>query len=367
MSAVDTNWAFCFIINSTPLSMATSIELSSLKIEKIIVHDIPRHKQNDFSIQPNYSEQESTITDGLRLFFKDKVVSALSSDKAFKISYDPESSSPISWQVSELLKEKGKQLIDISKAIAKHLYEIQVGVNAAGILVVIYGSINKFKTCVILKLERDQGAQLRLDPKTHSFNIQEVKDLMLTQKTKIFKVAMFISRDDFKTKFDGLIMDYQINVKQKKEVSTYFIDKFLGCKAFEDPKVTTKRFYNLTRTYIDTVDDQILKTKYIQDLNSYIQKNNNSLNPKEFADDYMKLSSHKNGYKDYLETKNFKFSSFPKDTQLIDNKVKRIAIVFENDVSIIGNKGAFDKSVKLEELENGKHRAEIISKIKRVA
>ena len=347
--------------------MATSIELSSIKIEKIIVHDIPKHKLNDYTNEPNYSEQESEVSDGLRLFFKDKVVAALSSDKAFKICYDSNNPSPVSWQVSEVLRGKGKDLVNQSKAIAKHLFQIQVGSNAAGILLIMYGSVDKHKTCMILKLERDQGAQLRLNPQTHSFNIQEVKDLMLTQKTKVFKVALFILRDNFKSKFDGLIMDYQINVKVKKEVSTYFIDKFLGCKAFEDPKVTTKKFYNLTRTFVDTIDDQILKTKYIQDLNSYIQMNNLSLNPKEFADDYMKLSSHKDGYKDYLESKNFKFSSFPKDIQLIDSKVRKISIVFENDVSIIGNKGTFDKSVKLTKLKNGKYKAQVISKIKRVA
>lgn len=348
--------------------MATKIDLHTLTVNRIIVHDIPKHKKGDSSAQPNYSEQESDLPDGLRSFFKDKVVSALSSDKAFKICYDGDNSeSPASWVIGDIIKDHKGEFVSKSKTIAEHLFKIQVGINAAGILLVIFGKVSGFNTCMILKLERDSGAQLVLNTQTKSFNIKEVHDLMLTNKTRIFKVALFINREDFKTKFDGLVMDYQINVKEKKDASTYFISDFLGCKPFEDPKITTQKFFNLTRTYIDTIDDVLHRAKYIQDLNSYLQKNSQILNPKEFAEDYFKTSKHKEDYKSFLESKKFKFSSFPKDTQLINNKFKKIVVTFENDISIVGNKGTFNKNVKLEKLKSGEHRAEIVSKIKRIA
>ena len=291
--------------------MATKkIDLSTIVIERIIVHDIPRHQKGDYSIAPNYSQKESKLTDGLRLFFKDKVVQALASDKAFKICYDDDNNeSPISWLVNESLNSDGSMITVHSKAIAKYLFEIQVGSNAAGILVIIHGTVNGHNASIILKLEMDKGAQLTLDPKTKSYDIQEVENLMLTQKTKIYKVAMFILRDDFKTNYDGIIMDYQIDTKAKKEVITWFIGKFLGCKAFEDPKIVTQKFYNLTKAFINTLEEPILKAKYLQDLNSYIQKNSPTINPKEYADDYLTTTAHRNNYKNFLENKNFKFSS----------------------------------------------------------
>ncbi len=60
--------------------MGTKIDTSTIKIERIIVHDIPKHLKKDLSIEPNYSAQESEVTDGFKVFFKDKVISALSSD-----------------------------------------------------------------------------------------------------------------------------------------------------------------------------------------------------------------------------------------------------------------------------------------------
>lgn len=346
--------------------MTKKIDTSTIAIERIIVHDVPKHKKDDLKIEPNYSEQESKITDGLRSFFRDKVIQALNSDKCFKICFDDSSDSPMSYIVAEMLGTDGNEVVKQSKSITKHLFEKQIGINTAGILVVIFGKVNSHNAVIVLKLERDTGAQLTMDNETHSYNIEEVRDLMLTQKTKIFKVAMFILRSDFNSKYDGLIMDYQIDMKLKKEVTNWFMDKFLGCKAFEDPKITTQHFFHHTRAYINTLEDPLDRVKYTQDLNSYVQKNTQTLNPKEFADDYLKVE-HRDNYKKFLESKKFKFTSFPKDLSSIDRIIKKITLQFANDISIIGNKGTFDKEVKLKKMKNGNTKAEIVSKITKIS
>lgn len=347
--------------------MALKIDTSSIILERVIVHDLPKHKKDEKGIEPSYSQQESTLTDGLRMFFKEKVIQSFNSGKSFKVCFEKDSPSPSSWLINEHLKSDGSNIVLHSKELAKHLFNIQVGSNAAGILVVIFGKVNDFNTCIILKLERDNGAQLTLDPVTKSYNIAEVENLMLTKKTKIFKVAMFILREHFKTKFDGLIMDHQIDIREKKVATTWFMNLFLGCRAFEDPKITTQHFYNHTRTYIDTLEDPLDRAKYIQDLNSYVQKNSPTLSPKEYANDYLKNPEHKNDYRNFMKSKKFSFDiSFPRDTTQIDKQTKKFAVEFENGISIIGKKGTFNKNVKLEPLKNGEHRAEIISKIRRV-
>ena len=169
--------------------------------------------------------------------------------------------------------------------MTRYLYEVQNGLNASGILVIIFGKISNNNTCIIIKLERDEGAQLVLDPKTHSFNIRDVQNLMLTKKTRIYKVGLFINKTELNTDYDGTTADLQIDPKTKKEVTTWFIEKFLGCLPLEDPRLTTKRFYNYTTTFIQTIEDQIKKAKYTQDLNSYLQKNSQRISAMEFAND----------------------------------------------------------------------------------
>lgn len=343
------------------------IDLSSIIIEKLIVHDIPKHKKSEIIITPSYSEQESSTTDGMRVFFKGKITAALLGKKSFKICIDPKKDSPVPLYIKNILKKDKDSFVSDSKKIADRLLASQDGVNAAGILLVISGKISDKNTCIILKLERDNGIQLELNTETNSFDLIDIKNLMLTQKTKIFKVALFIQRDDFDIKYDGFLTDYQIDMKAKKEIQTFFMDNFLGCVPFQDPKFSTQKFYNYTRTYIDTLDDEIVKAKYTQDLNSYIQKNQGTVNPREFAEDYFETPEDKDNYKKYLVEKGFSFdNAYLKDTALIINKIRKITITFENDISIIGNKGTIDDKVQLIKLDNGQHKAEIISKIKNV-
>ena len=345
--------------------MSIKIQLNTILVEKVIVHSIPKHQKNELSTEPKYSKMESKLSHGLKLFFRDKITQALGSDRAFKICFNDSNISPVSYLVNEMLLDINSAFIEHSKTLAKHLFETQIGSNAAGILVLISGKVNQsYNTCFILKLEMDKGMQLTLDPKTDSYDIGEVENLMLTQKTKIFKVAMFILRNDIDANYDGFIMDYQIDMKVKKDITTWFIDRFLGCIAYEDPKITTQKFYNLTRAYIDMLEEPIDRAKYLQDLNSYVQKNNTTLSPREFAEDYLGTTELKSNYKSFLESKNFNYSSFLKDITQIDRQVKRISVLFDNDIMIIGNKGTFKDNVKFEKLKDGKTKAEITSKIK---
>ncbi|WP_026704423.1 nucleoid-associated protein [Flavobacterium soli] len=345
--------------------MAITIDTGTITIEKIIVHSIPKHKKDDFTLEPQYSEQESSLPDDLRVFFKEKVVQSLGSNKELRVCYDTESVSPLSTHINKIIDSDGKDFISQSKSMAEYLYKIQDGQNASGILVIIYGKINDKSTCIIIKLERDEGAQLELDPITKSFNIKNVKDLMLTKKTKIYKVGLFINKLAFKAKFDGSTADLQIDPKSKKVVTTWFIEKFLGCKPVENPKTTTKKFYDYTTTYIQAIEDPVKKVKYTQDLNSYLQKNSHNISAKEFANDYMETTD-KEKYGKYLGEKNFRMSEFPKDNDYIEAKIKTITMTFTNDITITGKKGTFEKNVKLENQEDGTTKAEIISKVKTV-
>jgi hypothetical protein len=292
---------------------------------------------------------------------------ALTGDTAFKICFNINSESPISSQVLKILDDDNDDFVEISQKMTHHLFSIQKGNNASGIVLIIKGTLDKKNICVLLKLEKDEGAQLNLDPKTESYNIVEVKDLMLTKKTKIFKIALLLNRDAFNFDYDGQIMDFQTNIKQKKEISTYFINDFLGCIPYQDPKVTTQKFYNYTVAFINSsISDQIRQAKYHQDLNSYLQMNKNQLSPKEFADNYFEDTNEKDDFKRYLESKNFYFETFSKDVTLISNKITKIMVSFQNGISIIGNKGSFDDKVKITDEGQGIHKAEIISKISKI-
>lgn len=345
-----------------------TLDLGSFVIAKAIVHDIPKHKKGEVDTQPRYSENISTLNDGLKSFFIKKISSALKGEKTFQVCFNKHATTTVPQLITGIISDAKNDFVGTSKEITKQLFSIQDGKNAGGVLVIILGEIDKNPVSVVLKLERDEGVQLDMDETTKTINIKEVHDLMLTEKTRIFKVALFCQKTIFKLKYDGLLTDYQIELRNKTGTDSFFMDKFLGCYAFGSPKIATKNFFNTTTEYIKTIEDPVRQTEYLQHLNSYMQMNKDSFSPKEFCESYLKSSNEKDSYREYIKARKIDFDkSYIKDTDQINNKIKRIVVLFENDIQIVGKKGSFGKEVKITKIKGeDKHKAEIISKIKKI-
>jgi hypothetical protein len=346
------------------------IQLSTVSFERVVVHTLPKHKKTDKDIVPQFSEQVSNLTPLLKTFFRDKILSSLNSDKAIKLIYQKSNTSPVPTLAKAIIgikkDDKHKALIIDSKKIAQNLFDNQSGSNNEGILVIVPCEVNDRNALILIKLEMDSGAQLVLNSKSKSYDIREVEDLMLTKKTKIYKVAMLLNRTLQGVSFDAIVADHQIDTKAKDEIKSWFINKFLGCVPYEDPKVVTQHFYNFTKAYIDTIEDDIKRTKYHQDLNSYMLKNQTLISPKEFADDYLSTTPEKNKYKDHLNDKGVGFDGFQKDVSQIERRINNMTLEFANDIIITAKSGTLKDKVKLSKADNGQTKAEIVSRIRNV-
>jgi hypothetical protein len=349
------------------MSKKIFLELNTVAFDDVIVHTLPKHKKAEKEVVPRFSERFTKLTGNLKFFFKDKILTSLTGDKAIKLVYDSTSTSPVSSLVKSITAtSNAKARISDSKKIAQFLFDTQAGANNEGILLVIPCDVNRKPALILIKLEMDSGAQLVLNEKLKSFDIREVEDLMLTKKTKVYKVALLLNRVLQGVDFDGIVADYQIDAKAKEEVKSWYINKFLGCIPYLDPKIVTQHFYNFTKAFIDTIDDDIKKAKYHQDLNSYVQKNQSTLSPKEFADDYLSSTGERNRYKSFLDEKQFSFDGFLKDVSQIERRIHEMSLEFMNDVVITTKTGTLEDKVKLTKTDDGQTKAEITSKIRKV-
>jgi|JI10StandDraft_1071094.scaffolds.fasta_scaffold93062_2 hypothetical protein len=352
------------------IKMTRDLDFISLTIEKAIIHDLPKHykkPKDDSLIEPKLSKQESKMAPLMRSFFKEKIVSALKSENAFRICYDQEQNSPISWYVGDIISNDDV-FVEKSHLIANYLFEKQNGQNSGGILVIILCKLKDSKTCVVFKLDKEIGAQLTEDKETESYDIAEVQNLMLSNKTRIMKIAMLTIKENFHIDFDGLLVDYQSSIGNNKNLESYFMCDFLGCRAFEDPKTVTKKFYNFSKIFISQIPDQIKQAKYLIHLNSYMQSNETVLSPGDFADRFIETPQEKDDYRNFLLSKKFRIEGFQKNTYHIDKELSKVSIDFENGVTIIAKKKkALEDGVNIVKMDDGRHMATVTSKIKKVS
>jgi len=335
-------------------------------ISKIIVHDVPKHSKEDTSPKVDYSDRESNLTPDLKIFFKDKLTEIISK-RSFKVVFNPTTQSPVPEIITHLNARNPRvNMVHPSKELAKYLYDIQKGNNPAGIVVAIEGTIRNNNVISIMKLERDEGAQLKKNQRSHFIDIVKVKDLMLTKKTKLYKASIFFKRSDFNSDFDGYVTDNQILPTSHLGVASFFIHDYLGCNFYDDTRISTKKFFEVTRDYITTIEDPIKKAKYFEHLISYASMPRSYIDTKEFIRDYLEEDDRQH-YEDFLENREFTLEYFAKDTELIDTHIHKIMIDFENDVQIISKKGDLGNKVKLSDEGDGLTKAEVISKIKQVS
>ena len=89
------------------------------------------------------------------------------------------------------------QFVAVGQSLARALYQPHSAVSSPGLLAVLDCCIDKRPTLALLKLEREEGAQVQLkgNEGNQSFHMSILDNLVLTEGTKLFKSALSVVRD----------------------------------------------------------------------------------------------------------------------------------------------------------------------------
>ncbi len=311
-------------------------DITRLRIEKIIVHDVPRRSLTGDADPLRLSEMESVLDQELRNFFRERVVAGLQSG-AYGVAFDAESESPVPALILDNLGQQTKDFVTMSRETAEHLHVAQKGTASSGLLIVMQGSLRQMSALAILKLERQRG--LLATPQEHdgkvTFDIQQVHNLMLTEKTRVFKVGLFLQEGDTLNTVWGQVSDKQRGERPVTEVAGYFLRTFLGCRLREEPEVTTKRFFQATQAFInDKVSDAATKARYHVALLATLNNQEDAVRPRDFAEEHLDIDE-RQLYMEWLFEEGVPTNEFPKDIGTIAGQLKRIQLDFEGGVTIL--------------------------------
>lgn len=256
-------------------------------------------------------------------------------------------------------------VIRITQKIAMALHDVQNAKNPGGTLLFISCHIKNTHGLAIFKVEREDGVRIEKDitdqGKT-TFSAQHVNDLLLGSRTKLFKIALFYQR---KEEVIGFVCDRQQAVGSK-DIADFFLIDFLGCQFKEEPRVSTKNFFNVTRTFINSdnfTDDEKLSMSH--HLVSELTANQPHINTLSFAKRAMPIGETQK-YMDTLKAYNVP-SNFNKDLELVQDHLSNIKYVLTSGIKIYGTRNALEKNLKMIPCDDGKTRFELIDSIEKVS
>lgn len=339
----------------------TSNELSLFTLKNVMVHELPLQNMNKKS-KPILSAAPSQLTPDVRTFFEDKVRGA-AREFAFEVEVNPDTSSPVPAQLHCLVTQTDP--VKPSQKIAQHLFKAQTGSMSSGLLVVGQASVGPLPAVAVIKLEKQDGVRLMKQSTAGqvTFSLRRIRDLMLTQKTRVYKMGVFILRGKTIDTLDGMVVDSQR--PGSKTIASFFLDKFLGFSLAALPDVTTQAFLKGVERFVNTADvSSHVKAHCFTAALVEIQSNTKMISPRDFAKHHVPSELH-NQFHEVLQQEGVPKNRFRKDDRLVSGRLKRVLVNFENGVKISVPPGHIGDT-RVSELADGITEVTIRGKLKKV-
>ncbi|HEY6251345.1 MAG TPA: nucleoid-associated protein, partial [Candidatus Angelobacter sp.] len=249
--------------------MITAQELATMVVRHVIFHDVPKVYKSSTGVTPTLADVETDIDATRKALLRTKLTQVLGSQKAYPVEFNPKSASPVPEEVRRMTKHfDGKVFVEASQKLASYLFEQQIGSISPGLLCVIDVAVSGMASTVLMKLEREEGAQLELANKQGKkmFAMSVLDNLVLTEGTRLFKSAMFVRTGKEDNDFRVTACDSQLSVTSSSDLAKFWL-RFLGCMFLVEPRVATQQFFDSAVRFVnDAVTDPVVKSEIYDSL-----------------------------------------------------------------------------------------------------
>lgn len=337
---------------------------ATFSIESVMIHDVPRGGRD---------ATDMTLTDApiqldrqLREYFRAKIINSLK-HRGVDVVFDPNKDESIADAVGEII-QSSRALPPQSRIVAQRLHAVQTGVNPPGLLTVISGTVDSRPAVAILKLEREQGIrfQVRQVNGRSTVDLQFLRDLTLTNKTKVFKTSLFsLEREGDLTSIVGRVSDDQRGLGAGRGVADFFLNTFLGCQLSVNPARATLEFVQAAESFFnDDVTDPEKRGRYQVALLSAMQDEDVDIAPRAFAAKYL-ASADRAAFLDRVQHSGLSPNgAFEKDLSMV--KVSGFRMTFENGMVLVGSPEDLSERVRIRAESDAQPGVDINDAVKRL-
>lgn len=316
--------------------MITSAELARLSIRRIIFHDVP-NRPKKVTESPILADLETKIDAKRADMLLRRMVQVLGSKSAYPVEFEPTSGSRVPDEVRKYTgaDTSSQEFVAMSQRLANFLFEQHTGATSGGLLSVIQVDLVGQQGLALLKLEREQGAELikREENGKRSFDMSVLDNLILTEGTRLFKTGLFIRTGPNDDDFKAAACDSQWTVATSGDVARFWL-RYLGCRFIEEPRVSTEKWFEATVRFAnEQLTDPVAKNDLYEHLYSELKSNRKTISPKKFIEDCMP-EKYQGPYETFLEERNVGMQAFPKDTADIKGRLRRRLLHTAKGVSV---------------------------------
>lgn len=317
--------------------MLTNGQLATMVLRNAIFHDVP-NQRGDGGQQVVLATDLTPIDAERRRLLKAKLVKSLDSTYAYGMKFQQQPASTVPGFVRDVTSAGWNQakFITASQGMAQHLFQVQTGAVSPGLLCVLDTVIGNRHGLILMKLEREEGAELKMmaaQGRTH-FEMSVLDSLVLTGNTRLFKAVAFLRTGPGDDDFEMSACDNQHNPTDTNEMARFW-QKYLGCELEEAARVSTSKFFNAAIEFVNTrVDDPELQTVIYESLHSELRSARPAFSPRAFLNNHVPAPT-RHELTDFLAERHVSMANFPKDTQDIRGSLRRLTYISEAGVRVV--------------------------------
>jgi len=316
--------------------MITNADLAKLRIQRTIFDDVPNRPKGSTK-EPVLADLETQVDAKRGEMLRRRMVQVLGSRSAYPVEFSPDTGSAVPHEVRSYTSNPGSsdQFVEMSKRLAGFLFEQHTGATSPGLLCVMDVVSGGHQGLALLKLEREEGAELqsRVENGKRIFDMSVLDNLILTEGTRLFKTGVFLRIGPDDDDFKAAACEGQRTVVTSGDVARFWL-RYLGCRFTEEPRVSTQKWFEASICFAnEQVTDPILKNDLYEHIQSELKSSRATVSPRKFIEDYLP-EKYQQGYKNFLKDRGVPTHAFQKDIADIKGRLRRLAYHTAKGVSV---------------------------------
>lgn len=334
------------------------MELENFSAQRVVLHEVFRRTEKDAVVEPDYNDELEELDPEALDALHDRVIRAMAhKTKSVPMAITDKKMDAMIRYARDIANADEKEFIHLSKTIASKLAHTQKSKKIPGGVVVTisgnYGVPSKRLVCII-KAEVDSGFTRSKDGTDKKLHY--LKSLMLTAQTKLYKVGIFIERDNIKDEaspengWEAYIYDDALSSSNRDDAAAYFYGHFLGLGFPQTSARQTRIFHKLTKDFIQKMNvDEEEKISLHNALVAYLKVDQiPTVGIDSFSDAYFADDEVKQAYSDHMTQSGFSTMPVKKDISDIQMRLRFRKITFSSTIKITGPASEIERLVEFQ-------------------
>lgn len=341
------------------------LELEFLTIDRLAIHHINPRGPGRVAVAPGLSAALVQLPDEAKDMFNRRIAQALGhSSHGIQMDFRKVDAGSFFQKAADAMRCADADFLAASQGFAVELTNAQLIRDfSSSKLIVVSGRAGNLQRPYVAVVKAEMQDGLGETQQNNQTIIQHLKKIFFTESQRLYKIGFVQQNVGAPTQVNGLydpgqfvvhLFDHVMNGTETRGAALYFYNVFMGADIAASSKRLTRDFFEKTKSFFDSQDLAPEQRIDLQEaLRSELKSQEQTISVAEFGRKHLPPPL-LNEYTEFMTRSKFPAHAIAKDTEYINNRLKRRQkATFSSGVQITAPADKFKELVSIEQGDEG--------------